>query len=314
MKIHGVMAGALVAIVVFLLVSPLVLAQTRSRFPILRTVKELRAFRFSYDGITLPEDHYDVPARVRLLQKRFKHQLCDVITGVLNRDRGPSSSPGELRSAIRSQLMLLGLLSQSGLGQPPDNTYGHVLDVTVEAVPKQPALLAVGVIIEVYWDEDESLYVFRRSRARWTNVLAAEVNDYSTIIDAQSSRFNYVVSPPAKDGSWFVVTSSVNPHKVSAWQHVTYTALAPGPNAYHPRMLVRRTHTLYVGGDDESHACMLHASATGFHVSFIGNVMYSAGQYYNYDYKMTRHTARLIRAECVTTSIITGKDETCRLR
>jgi hypothetical protein len=313
MKIQRGTTGALAAMVIFLLPSPLAFAQTSNRSEVLGTVKELRAFRFSYQEGVLPEDHDDVPPRIRFLQKRFKHQLCDLITGILNMDRG-SASPDEFRSAIHFQLMNLGILSPSGMEELPNYTYGHVLGVTVEAVPQQPKLLAVGVIIDAYWDRDESLYIFRRSSTEWTNTLAAEVNDYSTIIAAQSSRFNYVVSPPATDGSWFVVTSSVNPHKVSAWQHVTYTALAPGPDAYHPRMLVRRTHTLYVGGDDESRACMLNAKATGFRVSFVGDVMYSAGQYYNYDYKVTGRTARLIRAECVTTSIVTGKNEACRLR
>jgi hypothetical protein len=195
----------------------------------------------------------------------------------------------------------------------PNYTYGHVLDVIVKAVPQHTDLLAVGVIIDVYWDQDESLYIFQHGETGWTNILAAEVNDYSNIADAQSSRFNYVVSPPAADGSWFVVTSSVNPHKASAWQHVTYAALAPGPDAFHPRKLVRRTHALYVGGDDESHACTLTATAIGFHVRFIGDIVDSAGQYYNYDYKVDRRTARLVRAKCVTNPI-PGVDGRCSVQ
>lgn len=253
-----------------------------------------------------------IPVRVQLLQTEFKHRLRGFISNVLNESGMADGKPQWIRRVILHGLESLKIF-QGFKDYGPNYTYGHVLDVMVNRVPGHQDMLAVEVVIDANWDEDESLYIFQRRGIEWRNVLAAEVNGYSEVPDAQSSRFNYAVSPSAPDGSWFLVTSSVNPHKASAWQHVTYTALAPGPDADQPRILVRRTHSIYLGGsDDESHACKIKIAEKGFRVSLVlGFWNYSpAEERYTDEYSVTNGIASRVAVRCSTRNII-GRRVAC---
>lgn len=252
-----------------------------------------------------------IPVRVRLLQTEFKHRLREFISHVLNESGMADGKPQWIRRVILHGLQSLKIF-QGFKEYGPNYTYGHVLDVMVNRVPGHEDMLAVGVVIDANWDEDESLYIFQRRGIEWRNVLAAEVNGYSAVPDAQSSRFNYAVSPSTPDGGWFLVTSSVNPHKASAWQYVTYTALAPGTDADQPRILVRRTHVIYLAGsDDESHACHIKATANRFWVSF--NMGWDFGgedKRFIDEYRVADGVAKRVIARCRTRNIM-GRRVSC---
>ena len=253
-----------------------------------------------------------IPPRVRYLQTSFKHRLRDFVGNILNEQTLANATRPQIRRSILQRLKSMGIF-EGFKEYGPDYTYGHVLDITVDAVPQHPELLAIGLIVDVNWDEDESLYIFQRQETEWRNILAAEVNDYPTVWDAQSSRFNYAISPPAADGSWFLVTSSVNPHKASAWQHVTYTAWATGPDADHPRVLVRQTHTIYLAGsEDESRICRIKATETGFGVWFpVGFSL--AEERYSDEYRVSNGTAKRVSVRCRTRNIM-GRPVACSLQ
>lgn len=251
-----------------------------------------------------------IPPRVRYLQSRFKHELQRFIGEVINQS-AENSTLQQMRCTMLKKLRSMGIF-EGFKEYGPDYTYGHVLDVKLERILQHPDLLAIGLIIDVNWDEDESLYIFQHQSNGWVNVLAAEVNGYPEVEDAQSSRFNYAVSPSTPDGTWFVVTSSVNPHKASAWQHVTYTALAPGPDAGHPRLLMRHTHVIYLAGsDDESHACHIKTTANGFRVSF--NMGWDIGgedKRFIDEYRVANGVIRRIAGRCRTRNIM-GRRVSC---
>ena len=257
------------------------------------------------------EFHNVIPRRVRTLQTRFKHALREFIVEQLNQSEMANQNLRSIRRAILRKLR--GLKIFDGFKEyGPNYTYGHVLDVSIESVPRHVDLLAIQLIIDADWDEDESLYLVQWQGTTWVNILAAEVNNYALVSYAQSSRFNYGVSPPAEGGSWFLVTSSVNAHRASAWQHVTYTAWTPGPDANHPRILVRRTNGIYLAGSgDESHACQIKTTVAGFRVSF--NIAWDTGGEdlrLIDEYSVTNGAAKRIALRCRTRNIL-GQSVSC---
>ena len=225
--------------------------------------RELRSVQGNEDG--------DVPRHVRLLLTEFKHQLRDLVSAMLNHDVGTGSKPpAVIRSIIVKSLRENQIPFLAGDYNRSVFAYGKVFDVKVHAPADHPDFLAVTIEVAASWGEDASLYIYQRQAAGWVNVLSAEETGYANALTAQS-RFRYVISPPATDGSWFVVTASINPHPVSAWQQIRYKVLVPGSDADHPRILMRRQSTIYLAGhDDESLAYDLSATRTGFRVSFSG--------------------------------------------
>ena len=274
-----------------------------------RTYRELRAFEVS-DEVNV-EDH-EIPTRIRWLQTRFKHQVRALMANILNQDADSiSRPPREIRLEIRNKLKRLGLITR-----PKKDlsffSFGHVLNVSVSRLPEHPDILAVGLVVDGGWDRDQSLYIFQNQSSGWVDLLAAEVNGYGQVWDAQSARFNYAVSPSAPDGSWFLVTSSINPHMASAWQDVTYTALAPGRDADHPKVLVRRSHSIYLDTDDEGRSCRIRAMASTFRVSFRVGVLSESlsDERYSDEYQVVGGMAERIAVHCRTHNRF-GKSTAC---
>jgi len=274
-----------------------------------RTYRELRAFQVPDDANV--EDH-EIPPRIRLLQTKFKHQARALIISILDHDMDSMSMPpSQISTAIRTRFKDLKLTTRSK-EHLPFFSFGHVLHVCVSRPPEHPDFLAIALVIDGGWDEDQSLYILQHQSSGWVIVLAAEVNGYVQVWDAQSSRFNYAISPPAVDGSWFLVTSSVNPHMASAWQHVTYSALAPGPDTDHPKVLMRHTHVIYLAGSsDESHACHIKITGTSFRVSFsMGWEPGGRDKRFIDEYRVVNGKARRTAARCVTRNIM-GRSAPC---
>jgi len=269
------------------------LAPRKGSLAVQSTCQELRRYRLPDDPSS---ETREIPARIRLLQRRFKHQLRDLIAELLNQDADSTSRrTAEIRTLICAKFKALGLTTRTKKNISLFN-FGHVLDVSVSRSPAHPDFLAVGIVIDASWAEDESLYIFQRQSSGWVDVLAAEVNDYRYAWYAQSSAFNYAISPSAADGSWFLVTASVNPYGVSAWQHLTYTALFPGHDADHPKMLLRRTHDIYL--EDEPY-CHIKTTTDGFRIWF--PVGFSpAEERYTDQYRISDGVARRIVVRCRT--------------
>jgi len=268
-------------------------AERNDILAIQRTYRELRKY-------ALPDDQtsetLEIPARMRVLQTRFKDQLRSLIAEVLDENVGSISKPADgIRPMIRAKFKALGIITRTK-EHLPQFSFGHVLDVTVSRPPEHPDFLVVGLVIDASWDEDESLYVFQHQSKGWVDVLSAEVNDYHQVWLAQSSQFKYAVSPPAKDGSWFLVVASVNPHMASAWQHLTYTVLVPGRDPDHPKALVRHRHDIYL--EDEPY-CHIKTTEDGFRIWF--PVGFSpAEERYTDQYRISNGIARRINVRCRT--------------
>jgi hypothetical protein len=269
-----------------------------------RTYRELRAYQLPDEQSS--EDR-EFPQRIRLLQKRFKHQLHDLVADVLNQDADSIARPtADILTAIRARLKSV------GLDKRPNPrlslfSFGHVRDLKVQHPQDHPELLVVGLITDAGWAEEESLYIFQHQAAGWVHVLSAEVNGYSTAWGAQSSYFEYGISSSVPDGSWFVVTCSVNPAMLGPWRRITYSALAPSGNPDRPRILMRNSHSIYF--DDELHVCHIKTTVEGFRVRF--PLAFSPNEErYTDEYHIAAGTAHRIAERCRTKDLV-GRYQPC---
>lgn len=270
-----------------------------------RTYRELRAYHLPDDSSS---EDIAFPLRIRVLQTRFKHQLRDLVSEVLNNEDSSSigKSATEIRAAIRERFKATGLATRPNW-RLSLFSFGHVVDIRVERPQNHPDLLAIGLITDASWAEEESLYIFSHQTGGWVNVFSAEVNDYLKAGEAQSSYFEYGISPSAPDGSWFVVTCSVNPAPMGSWRRITYSALAPAANPDHPRVLMRKKHSIFF--DDEFHICHIQTTVSGFRVRFLLAVLPDEERYTD-EYHIIVGKAHRIAARCRTKDLV-GRYHPC---
>ena len=212
-------------------------------------------------GWYINEDY--VPKSVALLLTRVKHAMRDQIVKAMAQDVDGAATSEAMQAAITRRFAQAGLK----IRRDDDGLYfGRVFLTRPAEVPGHPELRAVTLVIGIPWGDDTSLYIFSRRPSGWELILSSEVNGYTRVYRAQS-RLRYAVSPPAADGSWFVVTGSINNHFASNWQQITYAALSPGEGPEHPRILARGQHGIFLGYEDEQEAYQLAVKADGFRIS-----------------------------------------------
>src|SRR5262249_7368468 len=146
--------------------------------------------------------------------------------------------------------------------------YGDVYDIRIQQPEAHPDLLAVTTTIGVCCGDDTSFYLFKRENAEWRLVLAQEANDYDEIDGAQG-RFTLAISPPDKQGKFFVVTANVNPWCTSNWQSLRYQVLRIGQSAYEPQILLSEKGTIYLAVDNPVYE--LKVQRNRFFLKFYGD-------------------------------------------
>jgi len=292
-----------------LCVAQLISSEVPTAAPVLETMKLLRTH-------TIPDDSplikNNISPKLLRLQTLFKHQVRDLIVELLNHDQALSvSPPAQIRAAIRARLKAMRLVTRTK-DRMSMCSFGHVLDVMVSTPPGHPDLLALGVVVDLSWTEEQSLYILQRQSPGWVNVLSAEMNDYPHVEYAQSSWFDYVLSPSAADGSWYLVTVSVKPFMASSWQYINYSALAPGPDGDHPRVLVRRRHQIHlITIEDEAHPCKLKVTADWFRVTIpVQWTGLKPIQRYRDEYRLVNGKAQRLYSGCYASTWL-GKSIEC---
>jgi hypothetical protein len=146
--------------------------------------------------------------------------------------------------------------------------YGDIESVTVTRPHDCFDLIAVTATVGVCCGEDTSLYLFKYEDGGWKLNLADEKNDYDRI-DGARRLFEFGVSWPDENNDIFVVTASVNPWCTSNWQSITYRVLRSGPEPCEPRVLLSRTQTIYLRGEDPPYR--LEVGDSSFKLRFYGD-------------------------------------------
>lgn len=137
------------------------------------------------------------------------------------------------------------------------------------AVPSaQPGLLAVVVRFGIECGEDALLLLFDR-RAGMRPLMVRRSPPYDEVSGGYLG-LTYAVSPPDRNGRWYVATASARPWCSSAWRGIVYDLSRPGPSPERPRMFYERTVSGYIGNDV---LAVLRAEADRFQIEHDGGII-----------------------------------------
>ena len=111
------------------------------------------------------------------------------------------------------------------------------------------------------------LLLYRHSGAGWEEAMVRRSEPYSEIRGGWAD-LRFAVSPPDKDGNWFVATLSTTPWCTSAWQGMPYELARPGPSPDRPRIVFRGRNTIYLGNEAD---LVLKAERDAFEIRHNGS-------------------------------------------
>lgn len=213
-----------------------------------------------------------LPAAAIPLLTQLKHQLLDLILETLNESGAQKKTPKQLQASVLAKLSRVGVRVEAQKDVVADGNqresgyiYADIYDIRIERPARHHNLLAVTTIIGVCCGDDSSLYVFKRNEAQWKLIPADESNGYTEISGAQG-RFQYAISPPDRQGNFFVVTANVNPWCTSSWQSIRYKVLRPGLRSDQPEVILSARESIYLGMSDPVYKIELRGNS--FTLSF----------------------------------------------
>jgi hypothetical protein len=223
--------------------------QACSKAAVASAVRALRSAQAELAATRPEEDVSLVPPATSRLIERAKDRLRDYVKAQM--DCAPAS-PGP--RALQSVLVNAGGSFVHRTPTDPATAerepYGGKLLYQVSAVPRHPGMLAVVATLGIRCGTDEMLLLYRRSGTGWEEVMVRRSEPYGEIRGGWGD-LRYAVSPPDKDGSWFVATVSTTPWCTSAWQGLPYELARPGPAPERPSVFFRGKNTIYLGRDED---------------------------------------------------------------
>ena len=213
----------------------------------------------------------EIPAEVRPLLTKLKHQLRDLIGATLNSHASGTDNLARMRKILLEELAKHPLAYEtpeivtiSDDDGEPDFTYGRLQQIAIDKPTDHPELIAVTISLSVVCGTDTSLYVFKKQKDRWPLAIAQEASDYEEISGAQGE-FQYAISPPGSDGGFYVVTKNVNPWCSSNWQTIRYQTMREGSSPMQPKILLQREEPIFLGNGNSG---WVSISPSGFKLEF----------------------------------------------
>ena len=235
-------------------------ARAAEPFEIAATVAHLQRIE------VLDDEAARVPDEARALLSALKAQIRELAGRELR--SAPYASPERL------QANLLRALSEEGVAvgdESATSLYGDIAAIQVLRPAGHDGLLAVEVTLGIPCGSDSSLYLFERRETSWRLAFSLESNGYEEINGALGW-FDFGISPPAGDGSFFVVAADVNPWCTSNWQRLRWRAYRLGGDPLRPQPFFEGEDTIYLESGFE-----LTAAEDGFRLIFPGRQDLDAG-------------------------------------
>ena len=223
-------------------------------------------------------DSFDpgVPPAAQALIVKLKHQLRDFIQETLNSRAYEDDGPHRLDTMLNDELEKAGVQLTRDTEEiydgkiPEYYSYGDIYEFKVSRPAGHRDLVAVTTTLGVCCGVDTSLYLFQYEGQKWNLVLAYESSEYDEI-DGAHAILQYAVSPPEKNGDFFVAVANVNPWCTSNWQTLRYVVLKPVIGSNEPKVILSKTNTIYLGVADPVYE--LNLEPQGFRLSLFDEKM-----------------------------------------
>ncbi len=194
-----------------------------------QTIRELRA-------IGIPDDDQNnPPAKVPGLLRKLNKQLLALITETINDKK---------RRGIVSAEEIYAKLRAAGWNELPESkwdAYGEIKEINIQSSLAQygQELLTASTQLWVpcgNTDPDSALYIFQGRAPDWKLILTTDT-DFDTPDYLEMSGMQFSLSPPDRDGHWFLVVAHTPPTCRSAPSDLHYKVLRPGSSPDHPEVV-----------------------------------------------------------------------------
>lgn len=204
---------------------------------------------------TIPFDETNISPEARASIVAVKHMLRDAVLDAVTAVEPGHEAPPALTARVVDALAVQGIRVGSDTpqtvpsGSSPSENPVRISGVEIKAPTGYDDLLAVTTTLSLPCADDTSLYILARRNNAWRLVLVLESNEYSDIGKAACT-FEYAVSPPSPDGSWFVATAELHCWCTSNWQEIRYTVLRPNQTTTQPDVLLQGRQGIYLGAGE----------------------------------------------------------------
>jgi hypothetical protein len=143
-------------------------------------------------------------------------------------------------------LMAAAKVNPNGL---TSDTYGAELTFAVQSPPDRRRLIAITATFDMPCADDTMLMIFAPLRDSWQEVIRRQSTLHKDIGGAFAG-FQYGISPAKESGSWFVVTTHIEPWCTSNWTEIDYTVLRPADRELPARTLLSQRSDIFKGDED----------------------------------------------------------------
>ncbi len=166
-----------------------------------------------------------------------KHSLDEIGASAL------SASDADLTVTLQ------GSFAAAGIAVDLEQRTGGLVALRASHPAAHPQLLAVDFSVEFGHGGDDVLCIFERTGDEFMPVLVRRFDGYESIGEARWLS-TWAISPPAPDGSWFVIEARSHAWISSLWRGIRYAILEPGPRADQPKLLLQGHDSAYIGGEE----------------------------------------------------------------
>jgi hypothetical protein len=126
-----------------------------------------------------------------------------------------------------------------------DGRYGANLSFQVR---RAQSLIGVSITFGIECGADGLLLIYAHHR-NWREALRWQSPLYKEVSGGWLA-FDYAISPPDRNGRWFVAVKKVAPWCWSTWSGIDYSVLRPTSNPIRPRPILHREDYMWWGNED----------------------------------------------------------------
>jgi hypothetical protein len=215
-------------------------------------------------------------------------EIKGAVIAALN-DAGVQLGPEDEESIRRTINAAVERGDWTGENGPGTVPYGAINEIVILRPEEHPDLIVAKITVAVECGEDTSFYIWRISPQGLAQILSSNAKEYDAINGAQWE-FEYKISGNRPDGSFLVVTASVNVWCSSSWQTLTYAAYLISQNGSARQVLLEK-RLIFVGENYIS-----EVTPEGFSISFISDDKDNPGidREFHFQYLIEGNEVRLV--------------------
>lgn len=209
---------------------------------------QVRSARAALLRIPVGDMDEAVPPAASAAIETVKDRIVAFVTGAM-RCVAPNASAARVQRLLASRGDAFVDRAHYTADNYPDR-HGDGLAYEVARPAGHSGLLSVMARLQIECGDDGVLMLFESARggSGWRLAMLRRSPPYRGIEGAYGE-FRFAVSPPDRQGRWYLATSRIPPWCTSAWRSLDYDLSRPGPAPERPHIFFSRNVGNYLGND-----------------------------------------------------------------